>query len=348
MKNQLRFHFSLILFVLVFGLGATNSKSVNVTPLTDEIQSLEWTVDNSWAQAIAVSVSMTSANDGWILGSRGFPGGYLAHWNGATWADWGTVPSSQAFVRGDIQMVSANDGWIVIGGPLSGGWPNLAQSIIYRWDGSTWTQFATVTDPNAVSLTAIDMISDTDGWATAWFNFGSHFYHWNGSTWQKVSSIWLPLAPSNDIDMVSAIDGWAVGWGIARWDGNAWTSVTSPVTTTLNSIAMVSATNGWAVGEGGVILNWDGNTWFQMTSPVTTTLNSIAMVSATNGWAVGEGGVILHWDGNTWTTVTSPVNSNLDAVDMVSATDGWAVGDEILHYGLVGPISKIYLPLVLK
>jgi len=49
MKNQLRFHFSLILFVLVFGLGATNSKSVNVTPLTDEIQSLEWTVDNSWA-----------------------------------------------------------------------------------------------------------------------------------------------------------------------------------------------------------------------------------------------------------------------------------------------------------
>jgi hypothetical protein len=333
MLAKVRFCFFLIVLVLMGFLANNHMLWAN-----SQTQNFEWEIHS---QIPGHKIAMVSTNDGWIVQFEG-QAANLYRWDGNVWANAGTLTHTQFIVRGDIFMVSATDGWIVLGGPLSGS-SNLAESAIYRWDGNTWTFFGSVTDPNAVSFSALDFVSAADGWATAAFNFGSHFYRWNGSAWQKETSVWLPLDAGNDIDMVSATDGWAVGFqgNIFRWDGNTWTEVDSPVTTSLNSIDMVSATNGWAVGANGVILKWNGNTWSQAPSPTTVRLNAINMVSDTEGWIVGGGwngqnsdpGLILHWDGNAWSEVTIANMAQLNDVVKVQETDGWIVGNNnILRY----------------
>lgn len=338
MYTRIRFYFLFIMLTLTGFL--TNDYIIGAKLQT---QNFEWTIHN---QIYSHKIAMVSANDGWSV-RFGNQVADLYRWDGTSWTSAGTLTHPQDVVRGDIFMVSATDGWIVLGGPLSGS-SNLAESVIYRWDGNTWTHFATITDPNAVSFAAIDMVSATDGWATAAFNFGSHFYHWNGSTWQKMTSVWLPLDAGNDIDMVSATNGWAVGFegDIFHWNGNTWAEVASPVTTSLNSIAMVSSTDGWAVGADGIILHWDGNTWSETPSPTSIRLNEVTMVSATDGWAIGGGwngqdsdpGIILKWDGNTWSEVANPTTAVLNDVVIVSETDGWIVGDgNTLRYVVYPP-----------
>ncbi len=67
---------------------------------------------------------------------------------------------------------------------------------------------------------------------------------------------------------------------------------------TLWSVFMMGADDGWVVGEAGTIIRWDGNDWSTVTSPTTEKLKSVFMVSDTDGWAVGEGGTTIHWDGS--------------------------------------------------
>ncbi len=332
-RRFLPFTFLFLTLALAIQLGVVIAEANTSPAIISGTQSTgTWSPVTSPTYFTLLSVEMVSANDGWAIGTETFTGGdnIILNWDGTQWLNAGTIISptvdnSTTVIYGDIAMLSPTDGWLVAGTFT------FEQGIIMRWNGVAWTEFMTT----ANALVAIDMISASDGWAVASDGFGTIFYRWDGTAWQWAAGLFQIYAFS-DIDMISNTDGWAIGLGgqIVRWNGNAWSAASSPVTMSLNSISMVSTTDGWIVGDGGVILRWSGNSWVQVASPVTTKLNSIKMISPTEGWAVGDNGVILHWDGNTWTDVTSPTVWELRSVTFISEFDGWAVGSggTILHY----------------
>lgn len=286
---------------------------------------------------------MVSSTDGWILWNRNYDRIQLYHYDGVSWSLAQTLGHNQAIIRADLEMVSADDGWIVIGGPLSGS-SNLAESAIFRWNGTAWTKFAQVTAPNAVSLAAIDMLSPSQGWATGAFNFGNIYYEWNGSDWNQSYLGWLGTNTfgGDDFAMVSPTDGWAIGLGgVARWNGVDWIDQVAPVRDAMNAIHMIDANNGWIVGGGpgydpstgqsfdipGYIFHWNGSAWNEVDSPVTDRLLDIDMVAADNGWIVGENGVILHWDGSAWSQVAGPGPYHNNAIDLLASGQGWIAGN---------------------
>jgi hypothetical protein len=97
--------------------------------------------------------------------------------------------------------------------------------------------------------------SATDVWATG----ERASFHYDGRTWSSVAG-----APDTTFSVwASGVDdAWAVGSPapprspIARYDGLAWSSVPSPVATTLNSVRGISPSQVWAVGNGGTVLRF--------------------------------------------------------------------------------------------
>jgi hypothetical protein len=51
----------------------------------------------------------------------------------------------------------------------------------------------------------------------------------------------------------------------------------------------------FAVGEGGVIIHYDGEQWTTMTSPTSNYLYGVWGTSSANVYAVGDNGTILHY-----------------------------------------------------
>jgi len=150
------------------------------------------------------------------------------------------------------------------------------QTLVVRWDGSTWTQ---VPGPHVNDFQALYGVSFSradDGWAVGeQFPSGGRsrtlVAHWNGSSWAAMPS--PNPSPGNDVlSSVSAdstSDAWAVGIYqaspsvtdslILRWDGSACTQVPSPNPDPQYNIltgVSVNAGDVWAVGytvPGGVI-----------------------------------------------------------------------------------------------
>jgi hypothetical protein len=189
-----------------------------------------------------------------------------------------------------------------------------------------------------------------------------------------------PTPMLDGVSTVSPQDAWAVGCYsktevgqclggsrglILRWDGTAWSTVSSPnpggrYGTSLAGVSAVSATDAWAVGDyfhdaadgvGGfdsLILRWDGTRWTQVPSPNPggtngTYLYGVSVISATDAWAAGaynnlagdSFSFLLHWDGARWTQAPSPNPggttgfTDLNGVSAVSTNNAWAVG----YYG---------------
>jgi hypothetical protein len=187
---------------------------------------------------------------------------------------------------------------------------------------------------------------------------------------------------------LSPTSAWAVGsWYdtsiaaprtlIQRWNGTAWTTVTSPNSTSyyneLHDVDAVSATNAWAVGyangSSGVngaprntlAMRWNGTTWSIVPTPQpgtqTRDLYGVKAFSTTDAWAVGwyydtsftAEALALHFNGSTWTQVTAPGpgtrGNSLTAVAGVAPDDLWAVGtynDTGDTRGLVHPLAMHY------
>ena len=79
---------------------------------------------------------------------------------------------------------------------------------------------------------------------------------------------------------------------VARWNGTAWSTTASGVTTQLNSIWGSDASNLYAVGDRGTLLKWNGTSWSPQVSGSSQVLN--AVFGSGNLFAVGNTGSILH------------------------------------------------------
>ncbi len=139
-------------------------------------------------------------------------------------------------------------------------------AYVMHYTGGRWIQAQASI---RARITAIKMLSPTDGWA-----IGNRVYHYDGTSWREIH---MPVNTQfNAISAVSPSNIWIVGVGstpVIPSDGRA------------------------------VILHYDGNGWFPQPTPsgfrIPSLFNDIAMVSATEGWAVGtaEGRCLIVREG---------------------------------------------------
>ena len=323
---------------------------------------------------LLLGVTCASASNCWAVGSYFNGGAYqtlIERWDGTSWSvvsSPNTSPTQDNILAG-VTCASGSDCWSV-GYHLAG---VAYQTLIEHWDGTAW---AIVASPNASltqgnTLAAVTCTSASDCWAVgAYFNgvaYQTLIERWDGASWAIVSSPNSFITQRNAlaaVTCVSASNCWAVGAYfngsvdqtlIERWDGTAWSIVSSPNTlitqdNALTAVTCTAASDCWAVGyhfNGSIsqtlVERWDGTSWSIVTSPSSlitqhNRLLGVTCASASDCWAVGyhfDGSVnqtlIEHWDGNSWAIVPSPnplipQSNRLAAVTCVSASDCWAVG----------------------
>jgi hypothetical protein len=217
----------------------------------------------------------------------------------------------------------------------SGG-SGVAQTLIERWNGNTWSIFPS---PNVGAggnlLEGVTCTSAANCWAVG--------YYFNASSVAQTL--------------------------VERWDGTAWSVVASNNSSSsqnnyLYDVTCASAATCWAVGSffngsftQTLIERWDGTSWAIATSPALAYyLNGVACTSASDCWAVGAyyptgsshaQTLTEHWDGTSWTLVSSPnptdVGDNyLSSVTCPSAAVCWAVG----YYDPYGTGGEVAFPFI--
>jgi hypothetical protein len=130
---------------------------------------------------------------------------------------------------------------------------------------------------------------------------------------------------------------------VERWNGTAWSIVSSPNPTgvpTLSSVGCAGAASCFAVGSVDsktFVERWNGTSWTIVSSPnpagaQTNALRGVNCVSATECYAVGtddERTMAQRWNGSAWTIQADPVGgsqSSLSGVACPSGTSCLSVG----------------------
>src|SRR5207244_6066002 len=120
------------------------------------------------------------------------------------------------------------------------------QTLIERWDGNSWSIVAHAdSSPASNVLYGVTCVSATDCWAAGDSTANSSqtlIDRWDGNAWATVASPDTSATQNNSLQRVtctSPTDCWVIGHYnngnadqtlIERWDGTAWTIVTSPNT----------------------------------------------------------------------------------------------------------------------
>jgi Tfp pilus assembly protein PilX len=303
--------------------------------------------------------------EGWAVGAVSGSNFVMTRWNRPTEETWSssTLNSSASANLLSVSMLSNGEGWAV-------GAEKSNVFTILRWQGSSWSVVSTPSACSNTDLAGVSTVYRNEAWAVgptmrnngSCSGGGSRRYTillWNGSSWSLLTpSTAIPIPADNssnqDLNAIHVIDttqsgsgnfGFAVGDNgtILRYNGSAWTTVSSPTTRNLMGVFVVSANEAWAVGVGGTIIKWNGSTWSTVTSPTSTQLNSITMLdsnlsgTANAGWAVGNSGVAVRYNGSSWSSNNTGASSNLFGVAMFftpTGQDVWAVGGggNIRHY----------------
>jgi hypothetical protein len=315
----------------VWAVGYTYSSNGGSTPLIERWDGTSWSIVPSpqVAGGKLNAVVALASNDVWAVGSSPpNPSSseqiLIEHWDGN---DWTVVPGPNlggvsSKLKG-ITAVAANDIWAV--GESYRSATSGVQTLVLRWNGSTWNQVATPAVGSFSSLAAISHVAANDIWAVG-IHYSSGYktltLRWNGSTWSAVSSPNLGGSRLSGLVALSANNVWAVGTKDSfnktltmRWNGRKWNLVSSPNFTdnvyfwsnNLSSVSAAASNDIWAVGS---------------TSPATFCPREYCPTYYRT--------LILHYNGSSWRIVPSPSptgnSDRLFGVSAVSGDEAWAVG----------------------
>lgn len=174
---------------------------------------------------------------------------------------------------------------------------------------------------------------------------GPAAFHFDGSKWTELPAKTVTQSSLWWVHGMSSSDVWFAGeqGTILRWNGSAFSPMTSGTTETLYGIWGASSAELWAVGGSpdidSVALHFDGTAW----KPETRLPQNggayfkVWGSSASDVFIVGQHGVIWHYDGASWTKMDSGVGDvSLLTVRGRSSSDVYAVGGTgtavALHY----------------
>jgi hypothetical protein len=308
-------------------------------------------------QNFLAGTTCVAAADCWAVGyynaAPGVTHTLVERWDGTAWS---RVPSPNAgtlqsnVLRG-VTCVSATDCWAVGYHDDDG----IHQALALHWDGSAWSRVPAANTSAAQYnyLLGVSCASATSCVAVGYSTGSQHqtlIQRWDGTAWSIVASPNTSAAQPNllhDVECVAASDCWAVGSAvdaltgfertlIQRWNGSAWSVVTSPnalvsTNNALQAVTCVAASDCWAVGSAfngsaqqTLVARWNGTSWATVTSPNTSTgeanaLAAVTCAAAGDCWAVGSAGavaqtLVTRWNGTAWAIVASPSPGALGSV----------------------------------
>lgn len=317
--------------------------------------------------AMLSDLAMTSADDGWAVGSLrdtatlGTAGSLLLHYHQCHWAPSGaSLPNVQL---DSIAMASATDGWAV-GGSDSGD-----EKLLLHYTGGHWQRVAVPgLDAQPGVLSQVRMLPTGEGWLIFTHNKNMQgqltysLYHYARGGWSAVDA---PIASITDIAPVGPDEAWAVGtvtaggqsYVLAHYQAGQWTTTPVPVGGAyIGELRMLSPRDGWAMGifpsQSNVLaeatpclLHYDGTEWRQVQVPVSPRAQQVEMLSDDDGWAFGTSGstandtyafdvtLAEHTEAGRWQTVRWPF-TDLGAVGHLTRAatgDYWALGSYMVN-----------------
>jgi hypothetical protein len=284
---------------------------------------------------------------------------WIQRWNGTKWSTAAHPDPGDESSFDDITCTSSAACMTV--GVYEPTWSSQLLSLTERWNGTAWavspppaggsqSQLGDVSCPTTTFCVAIGAATNTSV-----LPFSKR---WDGTNWTIVTMP-TPSGASypglGGVSCTSSTHCFAVGSYFAaggitkmlieRWDGTAWSIVTSPAapngqSASLGAVSCQSATNCTAVGSGTslrvMLLKWNGSVW-AVTNGLSDTsklLRAVSCPAATSCVAVGSNGsgaFARHWNGSTWTTVATPTPSGahdagLTDVSCTSPTQCTAIG----------------------
>ena len=278
----------LLIAFLVTSAHAQLTWTEQTSGATDQLRDV-WAADasNIWIVGNGGRIMKSSGNGTWTTQTSGTTGALIEVWGTSATNLW-AVGASGRILRGDgTTWTSQTSGttntlFSLWGSSASNVWAAGDQSTLTRWNGTSWTTSSLGVGTNVVCNGLWGSASNNIWLVGTHINTGNgRVYLYNGTSWTEDSSMGT-VAGLNDVWGSGANDVWAVGVGglILRWNGTAWSTVSSGTTQELLSVWGTSATNVYATSAEGGIFRFDGTSWTKDSYSSIERLNSVMGTSA--------------------------------------------------------------------
>jgi len=257
-------------------------------------------------------VAASAPTDLWIFAVPANGGGAAeaAHWDGTQWQD---IPLPAGVYPDDVAVLKPTDVWLV--GPqqacTGSGSSQVCPTVLYRWDGSTWSSFTLPITVDELSGSALAASGPDHVWvagaahpcAAAPCSYRVEVYSWNGSAWgrwtsfPRVDSYYLPA-----VALSSGRNAWVGTWSttgtehrglLVHWNGSAWSTIGAP-----SSLTAPTGTPMLTDGRNGVWLGpwarWTGTHWRNTALNASSACLPQALARIPGTTTVWGGGVVLQ------------------------------------------------------
>lgn len=301
------------------------------------------------------SVSFTSAQRGWIVGSQG---SIFVTTDGGN--NWNSQPGGISNLLYDVAFKNDDMGIIVGAGSV----------LITTNGGLNWTQ-KNVSSSTLYSVAYLEsgisfavgggklyksndngnnwsVQNDSLPWGTDRICFTSSLKGWYSASQGDQLGIgktidggvnWTKKTANGEVEKLFLLKNPLKIWGF-QWkglvhspDGHRWKFIENDLISNMKDIFFKDENNGWIVGgynfNNNMIRTTDGgNTWALQNNNATQNFNSIFFVDTSFGWAAGTNGTIIQTldGGQTWGLQSTPTTAHLYGISFANRQVGYAGG----------------------
>jgi len=326
---------------------------------------------------------------GWFTTAGGVEVNHIARWNGESWTALGSGMDDVVFA---LTVYDDGSGPALYAGGMFTTAGGVEANYIAKWDGKEWYALGTGMSDWVFALTVFD---DSLGSGKALYAGGdfiaaggvtvNYIARWKGSSWSDLglggmnNSVRSLAAFEDDSGPVLYAGGeFTIAGGveanrIARWNGSAWSQLSSgisgcpssdpfrPCTPVVNALAAFDDGDGPALYVGGNFTNaggvsasriakWDDSSWSALETGVDGVLFGVPTVEALEVFDDGTGpalyaggrfgsagGVsvnnIARWNGEEWSPLGMGIQGLGAAVFALTAFDEISIGGPALYVG---------------
>ncbi|SFR03792.1 hypothetical protein SAMN04488564_102390 [Lentzea waywayandensis] len=286
-------------------------------------------------------VAAVDTRNAWAVGLEGYHPDQqyttgdpmMLRWNGIRWSR-----TSLPVVRGRVSFErvaasSAKDVWVK--GSLRASDITDNVSLVWRYDGRTWTEVPYPPGATPSTLTIRDLsVVDGHAWLVGYRGNTPVFHEWAAGSWREHQPPtecvngggFVNFCQINAVKAFAPDDVWAAGNGmwngymgplLFHWDGTAWRVVEIGLNqqqVSLQSLDGLSSKDIWAAGDsdtggGNVVVRGDGTTWQVVGGLNTQRTPGLAVGANGAPWVIGgypQATFNTHGTGG-WTATPAPV-----------------------------------------